>query len=116
GPDLVLDDEGTVRRGMIVRHLVLPGGLAGSRESLTWLAKEVSNDVSVSIMAQYYPAHKAVRMPVLSRTVTRSEYEEVVRVADELGFRHAWVQEPESSLHYRPDFQSEGHPFESGGG
>jgi len=114
GPDLVLDDEGVVRRGMIVRHLVLPGGLAGSRESLTWLAQEVSNEVSVSIMAQYYPAHKAVGMPVLSRAVARSEYDEVVRVADELGFQHVWVQEPQASLHYRPDFSSKGHPFEPG--
>ncbi|MBN1856273.1 MAG: radical SAM protein [Dehalococcoidia bacterium] len=116
GPDLVLDGEGTVRRGMIVRHLVLPGGLAGSRESLTWLAKEVSNRVSISIMAQYYPAHKAVNMPVLARGVTHKEYEEVVRLADELGFEHVWVQEPRSSMHYRPDFSSEKHPFERDGG
>jgi putative pyruvate formate lyase activating enzyme len=114
GPDLVLDDEGTVARGLIIRHLVLPGGLAGSRESLSWLAEELSNRVSLSIMAQYYPAHLARDMPVLSRRVTAAEYGEVVQFAAALGFEHAWVQEPEASLHYKPDFSGPGHPFESG--
>jgi putative pyruvate formate lyase activating enzyme len=115
GPDLVLDNEGTVARGLIVRHLVLPGGLAGSRESLCWLAEELSNRVSLSIMAQYYPAHLARNMPVLSRSVTAFEYREVVQFASSLGFEHVWVQEPEASSHYRPDFSGPRHPFESGG-
>ena len=116
GPDLVFDHEGTVARGLIIRHLVLPGGLAGSRESLSWLAEEVSNRVSLSIMAQYYPAHLARHMPVLSRRVTAAEYREVLQFAAVLGFEHVWVQEPEASLHYRPDFSGPGHPFEADSG
>ena len=116
GPDLVLDEEGAVARGLIVRQLVLPGGLAGSLESLSWLAEELSNTVTLSIMAQYYPAHLALDMPVLSRRVTSAEYGKVVQFAATLGFEHVWVQEPEASSYYRPDFSGPGHPFESGKG
>jgi putative pyruvate formate lyase activating enzyme len=112
GPDLVLNDDGTVARGLIVRHLVLPGGLAGSDDSLTWLARSVSTSVTLSIMAQYYPAHRALDMAVLSRRVGRQEYRAVVEKAQELGFEHIWAQEPEAHGHYRPDFSRKGHPFE----
>ncbi len=60
---LQLDEEGIARRGVIVRHLVLPQKLAGSREILRRLAEEVSPEVTVSLMAQYYPAHRAGDVP-----------------------------------------------------
>ena len=112
GAALTLSDEGTVARGLIVRNLVLPGGLAGSDESLTWLAAEVSVEVVLSIMSQYYPAHRAAAMTVLSRRVKPQEYRSVVRTAQTLGFEHIWVQEAEASGNYRPDFSRDGHPFE----
>lgn len=112
GPDLVLDGEGTVVRGLIVRHLVLPGGLAGSRESLTWLARSVSTSVTLSIMAQYYPAHHARRMALLSRQVTAEEYRQAVDIAQELGFENIWSQRLEAHRCYQPDFARNGHPFE----
>ena len=112
GPELILDDDGVVLRGLVVRHLVLPGGLAGSVDSLRWLAGEVTAGVTVSIMSQYYPAHRAREMAVLSRRVNSREYVAVVRTAQELGFDHAWVQHLESPEHYRPDFSRDGHPFE----
>ena len=112
GSDLTLNEDGTVARGLIVRHLVLPGGLAGSDDSLTWLARSVSTGVTLSIMAQYYPAHRAPDMAVLSRRVGWQEYRAVVDKAQELGFEHIWAQEPEAHGHYRPDFSHDGHPFE----
>ena len=112
GPDLILKDDGTVARGLIVRHLVLPGGLGGSDESLVWLARSVSTGITLSIMAQYYPAYRARDMAVLSRRVNRQEYRAVVDKAQELGFEHIWAQEPEAHGHYRPDFSRDGHPFE----
>ena len=54
--DLVVDEEGIAQKGLIVRHLIFPNGIAGSEESLNWLVKEVSPRVAVSIMSQYYPA------------------------------------------------------------
>jgi putative pyruvate formate lyase activating enzyme len=67
GSELTWAEDGAVSRGLIVRHLVLPGGLAGSEDSLRWLVNELSPDISLSLMAQYYPAHRATTMPVLSR-------------------------------------------------
>lgn len=109
---LVVDDEGAVRRGLILRHLVLPGGLAGSEESLRWLASEVSNQVTIGVMSQYYPVHRAGEISLLGRRVTRQEYIAAIRVAHDLGFEHLWAQEPGAAAHYRPNFSRDGHPFE----
>ncbi len=110
--NLVLDGSGVAQRGIIVRHLILPNRLAGSRESLTWLAKEVSPFIAVSIMSQFYPAHHAHQLPALSRKITPGEYREVVDLVEELGLENGWLQEMESSGTYVPDFAREGHPFE----
>lgn len=109
---LVVDEKGMAQRGLIVRHLILPNGLAGSRESLAWLVNEVSPEVTVSIMAQYYPAHRAPRIPRLARKITSQEYEEVVGLLDELGIENGWVQEMDASDTYLPDFAQKEHPFE----
>ena len=107
----VLDEAGLAQRGLIVRHLVLPNGLAGSQESLTWLAEEVSPAVAVSIMSQYFPAHRAPLIPSLSRTLSASEYSEVIALIDRLGLENGWLQEMGASDNYLPDFEREGHPF-----
>ena len=109
--ELVVDESGVAQRGLIVRHLILPNGIAGSEESLTWLAREVSPTVTVSIMAQYYPSHKARDERLLSRTISQAEYEEVLRLLDEVGLENGWVQEIGVAENYLPDFDREGHPF-----
>ena len=111
--NLVTDDEGVAERGLIVRHLILPEGLAGSEASLEWLATGVSPDVHVSVMSQYYPAHRAARFRELARRITPAEYQVVVDALDRLGMENGWVQELESPESYRPDFGREGHPFSS---
>ena len=111
--DLVLDDNGMARGGLIVRHLILPNGLAGSRDSLKWLVNGVSPAVTVSIMSQYFPTHRASQFPPLSRTISSSEYAGVVELVDELGLENGWLQEMGASDSYLPDFTREGHPFES---
>ena len=113
GSHLSWGEDGTVARGMVVRHLVLPGGLAGSEDSLRWLAEALSPDITLSLMAQYYPAHRAVNMPVLSRLLSRREYADVVRFVQETGFTGVWTQETRAQEFYRPDFSREEHPFES---
>jgi putative pyruvate formate lyase activating enzyme len=109
--DLVVGKDGVAQRGLIVRHLILPNGIAGSEESLTWLAREVSPTVTVSIMAQYYPSHKARDERLLSRTISQSEYEDVLSLLDEAGLENGWVQEMGAAENYLPDFHREGHPF-----
>jgi putative pyruvate formate lyase activating enzyme len=109
--DLVVDDEGIAQRGLIVRHLVLPKRLAGSQDSLTWLTHEVSPTVTISIMSQYFPAHRASRIPLLSRTISSAEYLEVVRLVDELNLENGWIQKMGAAENYLPDFASESDPF-----
>lgn len=110
--DLVVDPMGVAQRGVIVRHLILPNRLAGSRESLTWLAKDVSPSVTVSIMSQYYPAHRAASIPALSRKIMLAEYREVVELVNRLGLENGWLQGMDSAENYLPDFDRAGHPFD----
>ncbi len=109
--DLVVDEFGLARRGLIVRHLILPNGLAGSEDSLAWLAGEISPTVTVSIMSQYLPLHRAKRIPLLARTISASEHATVLKLLDELGLENGWVQAMGASENYLPDFEREGHPF-----
>jgi putative pyruvate formate lyase activating enzyme len=110
--NLQTDDDGIAIKGLIVRHLILPNGLAGSAETLKWLADEISPDVTVSIMAQYYPTHRAPGKRELSRRITREEYDEVVETLERLGMENGWLQQMDSSENYLPDFRREGHPFD----
>ncbi|MBI4301675.1 MAG: radical SAM protein [Chloroflexi bacterium] len=107
---LEVDNEGIAQKGLIVRHLVFPNGIAGSEDALGWLAREVSPEVSVSIMSQYYPAHKVAehRYPELARKITPKEYAGVTALVEKLGMENGWVQGMESSENYRPDFSAEG--------
>ncbi|HOT90991.1 MAG TPA: 4Fe-4S cluster-binding domain-containing protein [Anaerolineae bacterium] len=87
--DLIVDEHGIARRGLLVRHLVLPGGLAGTAEVARFLAEEVSRDTYINVMAQYHPAYKARQcasdtMP-LDRRVTPAEYADAVQQAREAG-------------------------------
>jgi putative pyruvate formate lyase activating enzyme len=109
--NLVVDEENIAQKGLIVRHLILPNGIAGSRDSLGWLVREVSPRVAVSLMSQYFPAHRAPRIPLLSRTITTEEYDEVGKLVEELGIENGWMQAMDASKSYRPDFSGEGAPF-----
>jgi putative pyruvate formate lyase activating enzyme len=109
--DLVVDESGIAQKGLIVRHLILPNGLAGSEESLTWLAREISPAVTVSIMSQYKPMHRALRIPQLSRTISVEEYDTVLQLLTDLRLENGWVQEMGAAEEYLPDFEREGHPF-----
>ena len=112
--DLVVDESGVAQRGLIVRHLILPNGLAGSEESLTWLVREVSPTVTVSIMSQYMPMHRASLIPELSRKITTDEHEAVLKLITDLGIENGWVQEMGAAEEYLPDFERNGQPFSQG--
>ncbi|WP_022854072.1 radical SAM protein [Thermodesulfatator atlanticus] len=85
--DLELDDEFIARRGLLIRHLVLPGGLAGTKEILRFIAEEISPNTYVNIMDQYYPCGDAWKYPPLDRRLSREEYEEALRFAQEVGLK-----------------------------
>ena len=83
--DLVMDERGVALRGLLVRHLVLPEGLAGTAEIVHFLAEEISTNTYLNVMDQYRPCYRAHELPPLNRRITRDEYEEAVRLALDAG-------------------------------
>jgi len=84
--DLKLDEHGIAYRGLLVRHLVLPDGLSGTRPVMDFLAS-LSRDTYVNVMAQYRPCYTAAGVPEINRRITPQEYEQAVRMAQEAGLR-----------------------------
>jgi putative pyruvate formate lyase activating enzyme len=85
--DLVLDGDGIARRGLLVRHLVLPGGLAGTEEVLRFVAEEISRNTYLNLMDQYRPCAEAHRHPPLDRRLRPQEYHAAVEFAHRHGLR-----------------------------
>lgn len=83
--DLVIE-KGVAKKGLLVRHLVLPNKLAGTEKIMKFLAEEVSRDTFINIMDQYRPCFKAFQYPELSRGITHKEYEEAIDLAKKYGF------------------------------
>ena len=83
--DLEIDEQGVAIRGLLVRHLVLPHGLAGTQKVVRFLAKEVSLNTYLNIMAQYRPSHQAHQFPLLTRSITGEEFSEAIKLAQEQG-------------------------------
>jgi putative pyruvate formate lyase activating enzyme len=116
GSRLELDDaDGLLKSGLVVRLLVLPNGAAGVRETLTWIAETLSPRVAISLMAQYYPIHRAAsdaRYGALDRSITAVEWDEARAALEELGFTQGFQQELDTSnKYYRPDFNDRERPF-----
>jgi putative pyruvate formate lyase activating enzyme len=111
GANVLLDDDDEVVRGLIIRHLVLPGYVENSKAVLRWIADELSPSVHISLMSQYYPTPTVADHPSLGRTLSAEEYGEVLEEFERLGFYRGWVQDPASHDSYRPDFRRD-HPFE----
>ncbi len=111
GASLIMDEEGTALSGLIIRHLVLPGNTGNSLKVLDFIAEELSTRVHISLMSQYYPTEKMKHHPLLKRNIFNEEYQTVIGHMEQLGFYNGWIQEPDSTMHYRPDFEKD-HPFE----
>jgi putative pyruvate formate lyase activating enzyme len=83
--DLQIDEQGIARRGLLVRHLVLPHRLAGTQEIVRFLARDISTNTYLNIMAQYHPCYKAFDIPLLSRPVNKQEFHEAIDLAHQQG-------------------------------
>jgi putative pyruvate formate lyase activating enzyme len=79
--DLALDDEGIALRGLLVRHLVLPNGAAGTAAVVRFLSEEISKNTYLNVMAQYHPEYRACDFPELARRITMKEYNEAIALA-----------------------------------
>jgi len=83
--DLVIDQAGIAQRGLLVRHLVMPGGLAGTEEVMRFLAREISTDTYVNVMDQYHPCYRSSDDARINRRITPTEYEEALEAARRAG-------------------------------
>ena len=104
--DFTVDRSGCACRGLLVRHLVLPGKLAGSFEVLDFLKQETGVNIGLSIMSQYSPCYQAHGIDELNRKVDSALYHAVVERVEALGFRQCWIQELKSGNIYFPDFEA----------
>jgi putative pyruvate formate lyase activating enzyme len=97
---LVLDDEGLARRGLLVRHLVMPGCLDETRSILEWIASTLGTDTYVNLMDQYHPAGKvgSTAYPEINRPLAPGEFEQAQRIAGELGLRRLDRRRPHPRL------------------
>lgn len=103
GDELVYDRD-VVVRGLIIRHLILPNDLSETENVFKFIAEELSPNIHVSLMSQYYPTNKAYKEILLDRNLRSTEYENVVKLLDKYGLHNGWMQEMESSNNYRPNF------------
>lgn len=90
--DLVTDKIGIARSGLIVRHLILPEGLSGTKKIMHFIAREISPHTYISLMAQYFPAYQAGQFPPLSRRIDREEYRQALQAFKEEGLENGWFQ------------------------
>jgi putative pyruvate formate lyase activating enzyme len=114
GDALEYDESGLLRRGLIIRLLVLPNDIAGIFESLRWIHAELSPKVAVSLMAQYFPTNKVAleRYPLISRKIRWSEWLTAIEQMESLGMDEGWQQDFDSAAeYYRPDFGNGEAPF-----
>ncbi|MBP9095819.1 MAG: radical SAM protein, partial [Ignavibacteria bacterium] len=109
GSEVIMENN-LMKRGLIIRHLILPNDLAGSYDTLKFIS-ELDNDIHLSIMSQYYPTHKALTIDLLSRNIREREYDKVLDWMDELNLQNGYLQEFESENYYRPNFADRIEPF-----
>ena len=115
GSELVFGEDGLLKRGLLIRLLVLPNDIADLAANLHWIRDELGPKTAISLMAQYYATNKAAtdeRYILLSRRISEGEWFEAVSLLEELGMEEGFMQEYESaSYYYRPDFSDTEKPF-----
>lgn len=103
--DPIFDSEGMIQSGMIIRHLILPNHVVNSKGVLKWIQENLSTQVYISLMAQYFPTYQAKDIEKLNRKITKKELSEVQRYMYHLGFENGYIQElGEHEEEYVPDF------------
>ncbi len=96
---------GLAAKGLLIRHLVLPGGLAGSENIIGWIRENLGAGTYMSLMSQYYPLHDVHAYPLLQRRVRQDEYDRLIRLLLDKGFQNVFIQELDSAPLFVPDFR-----------
>jgi len=101
------DERGIIKRGLIIRHLILPGNIIQTKKILSWIKNNLSEEIYISIMAQYFPTYKAKEDNLLNRKITKREYDMVVKLIKD--FKNGYIQElGEHEEEYVPNFDLRG--------
>lgn len=95
GNEMIFDERGMLKHGMIVRHLVLPNHLQNSKKVLKWIKENLGKDTYVSVMAQYFPCYKAKDDKDIGRKITQGEYDEIFEYFTSLGLHNGYMQDIE---------------------
>lgn len=90
-----IDENGIIKRGMIIRHLVLPNRISGTEKIMEFIAEEISKETYISLMSQYFPCHKVKKTDLISRRITIEEYKEAQEIMHKYGLHNGWIQEPD---------------------
>lgn len=113
GDELVYEN-GIVVRGLIIRHLILPNDLSETEKVFKFIAEELSPNIHISLMSQYYPTNKSYKDILIDRTIRSSEYVRALELLDKYGLHNGWIQEMESTGNYRPHFNEDRiNPFKN---
>jgi putative pyruvate formate lyase activating enzyme len=91
---LEVDENGIASRGLLIRHLVMPGNVSGTDHVLRFISESISRDTAVSLMSQYFPAHRATALPPIKRRLTGKEYAVSKRLLKQFGLTQGWTQHP----------------------
>ncbi len=106
GDELIYDGD-VVVRGLIIRHLILPNDLSDTEKVFKFISEELSTNMHISLMSQYYPTNKAYKDILIDRALRNSEYEKAVLLLEKYGLHNGWIQEMESAHNYKPHFNED---------
>ena len=113
GDELVYNGD-VVVRGLIIRHLILPNDLSDTEKVFKFIAEELSTNIHISLMSQYYPTNKAYKDILIDRALRNSEYEKALELLDKYNLHNGWIQEMESANNYKPHFNEDrANPFKN---
>lgn len=102
----VFDENGIIKKGMIIRHLILPNYMQNSKNVLKWIIDNLGKDVYISVMAQYFPTYKAKEIENINRKINKKEYKIIENYIYDLGFTNGYIQElGEHEEEYVPNFK-----------
>ncbi|MBI4982497.1 MAG: radical SAM protein [Candidatus Omnitrophica bacterium] len=93
------DNNDIIKKGLIIRHLVLPNNISGTRKIMKFIAEKISTETYISLMSQYAPYYKAQQISEISRRITSEEYEEAKKIMDEFGLYNGWTQDSHGLEH-----------------
>lgn len=88
-----IDDNGIIKKGLVIRHLVLPNNIAGTDKIMKFISEEISQDTYISLMSQYVPYYKASEFREISRRLKYREYEDAKQIMQKYGLHNGWIQE-----------------------